>query len=166
VIIGIGGISNSGKSSLAKKISEHYGQLKVTVLCQDDFAIPTPEIPLIRDHRDWEIPASINFNRFYQEILSAAKHSDIVIDEGLFVFYEERLNKLYDKTIYLSISRETFLERKRKDHRWGKEPEWYIKHIWDSHHRFFEKIPERKLAFQLSGEHPIDYASIFQYLDT
>jgi uridine kinase len=165
VIIGIGGISNSGKSRLAKKISEHYAHLKVTILCQDDFAVPTPKIPLIRDHTDWEIPASIDFDRFYNEIISAAKTSDIVIDEGLFVFYEERLNQLYDKTIYMSISLETFLERKRKDLRWGKEPGWYIRHIWENHHLYFEKIQERQEAFQLSGENPIDYLSVFRYLD-
>jgi uridine kinase len=166
VIIGIGGISNSGKSALARKISEHYAHLKVMVLCQDDFAFPTPDIPLIKDHTDWEIPASIDFDGFYNEILQAAKHNDIVIDEGLFVFYEERLNRLYDKTIYMSISRETFMKRKQKDLRWGKEPGWYIKHIWDNHHRYFEKIQERREAFQLSGENPVDYESVFGYLDS
>jgi uridine kinase len=166
MIIGIGGISNSGKSALAEKIREHYPNKKVKVLCQDNFAMPTPEIPKIRDHTDWEIPSSIDFDRFYNQILFEAKNHDIVIDEGLFVFYEERLNRLYDKMIYLSISEETFLERKRQDHRWGIEPEWYVEHIWHNHHRYFEKIAERKAAFQLSGENPVDYESVFRYLES
>jgi len=164
MIIGIGGISNAGKSRLANKIRQYFSDKSVKILCQDDFAVPTREIPKINEHTNWEIPDSIDFDRFYQEILKESKKYDIVIDEGLFVFYDERLNRLYDKTIYLSISRDTFMERKRKDLRWGKEPKWYIEHIWNSHHKFFEKIVERKKAFQLSGENPVDLESVFNFL--
>jgi len=166
MIIGIGGISNAGKSRLAKKIRQHFSDKSVKILCQDDFAVPTHKIPQINEHTNWEIPDSIDFDRFYQEILKESKKYDIVIDEGLFVFYDDRLNRLYDKTIYLSISRNSFMERKKKDLRWGKEPDWYIHHIWDSHHRFFQKIEERKKAFQLSGENPVDLESVFEFLDS
>lgn len=166
MIIGIGGISNAGKSKLAEKIKEHFSGKSVKILCQDNFAVPTHEIPKINEHTNWEIPDSIDFDRFYDEILDESKKYDIVIDEGLFVFYDERLNRLYDKTIYLSISHETFMERKKTDHRWGEEPDWYIEHIWDSHHQFFEKIEERKAAFQLSGENPIDLKSVIDFLES
>ena len=43
------------------------------------------------------------------------------------------MNKLYDKTIFLKIDKETFLNRKKKDLRWGKEPDWYIEYIWENH---------------------------------
>lgn len=166
MIIGIGGISNAGKSKLAAKIKEYYSNKKVKILCQDDFALPTPEIPKLKGHTNWEIPDSIDFDRFYSNILNEANHNDIVIDEGLFVFYEDRLNRLYDKMIYLSISKETFINRKMKDLRWGQEPDWYVEHIWDSHHLFFEKIAKRKEAFQLSGEHPVDFQSVIVYLES
>ena len=165
MVIGIGGISNAGKSLLAKKIKTHFVDRSVMILCQDDFAIPTPKIPKIKAHTNWEIPDSIDFDRFYEKILVEQERYDVVIDEGLFVFYEERLNRLYDKMIYMTISRETFVERKRLDLRWGKEPEWYVEHIWDSHHKYFEKISKRQEAFQLSGENPVDYDSVFAYLD-
>lgn len=165
MIIGIGGISNSGKSALAAKIKDHFSDKKVTILCQDNFAFPTPSIPTINKHTDWEIPESINFDKFVQQVLFESKQNDIVIDEGLFVFYDNRLNLLYDKMIYLTISEKTFLERKHNDLRWGKEPEWYMKHIWDSHQKFFDKIELRKEAFQLSGETPVDLDSVFRYLE-
>ena len=82
------------------------------------------------------------------------------------MFYDDRLNQLYDKMIYLTISKETFLERKSKDLRWGKEPGWYMEHIWDSHQRFFEKVEYRKKAFQVSGENPVDFDSIINYLNS
>lgn len=166
MIIGIGGISNAGKSKLAENIKNHFSDKSVKILCQDNFAMPTPNIPKINEHTNWEIPASIDFDRFYKEILIESKKYDIIIDEGLFVFYEERLNRLYDKMIYMSISQETFVERKMKDLRWGQEPRWYIEHIWKSHHKFFEKVEERKRAFQLSGENPVDLKAVFKFLDS
>ena len=166
MIIGIGGISNAGKTSLAQKIKAHYSDKSVKVLCQDDFAMPTTDIPKINEHTNWEIPASIDFDKFYTQILEENNKHDIVIDEGLFVFYEERLNNLYDKMIYMSVRKETFAARKKLDFRWGEEPGWHVDHIWDSHYRFFEKIQKRKDAFQVSGELPGDIKSVFNYLDS
>lgn len=166
MIIGIGGISNSGKSKLAAVIKEHYPDKKVCILCQDDFAMLTADIPKIKGHTNWEIPESINFNRYYSRIINESKENDIVISEGLFVFYEPRFVKLYDKMIYLSISKDTFYERKKQDFRWGKEPDWYMDHIWDSHFEFCNKIAIRNHAFQLSGENPVDIEKVFAYLET
>lgn len=165
MIIGIGGISNAGKSKLAEEIKQHYSDRRVKVLCQDNFAFPTPEIPKINNHTNWEIPDSIDFDRFVDKVIAESKLNDIVIDEGLFVFYDERLNNLYDKMIYMSIIKETFIKRKNKDLRWGKEPDWYLEHIWNSHQEFFNKIEFRKKAFQLSGENPVDLALVFKYLE-
>ncbi len=148
MIVAIGGISNAGKSKLASKIADFYENQSTIILCQDNYANPTPEIPKINGHTNWEIPESINFNRFYQKIIDSIKLYDIVIVEGLFVFYEQRLIDLYDKSIYLTIDKETFFDRKKKDLRWGKEPEWYMKHIWDSHFKYCDELLARKDAFQ------------------
>jgi len=166
MVIGIGGISTAGKSKLAEKISNFYSEKKVSVLCQDNFAKPTIEIPKINGHTNWEIPESLDFNKFYDKILEEKKLNDIVIAEGLFVFYEERLVKLFDKKIFMSISKRTFLERKSTDLRWGKEPEWYMEHIWASHHAYGRFINERDAAFQLSGEDPVDLSALIKYLES
>ena len=79
MIIGIGGISNAGKSSLAEQIKSHYPDKSVKILCQDNFAFPTHDIPKIKEHTNWEIPASIDFDRFYDKILEESKKHDIVI---------------------------------------------------------------------------------------
>jgi len=164
MIIGIGGISNSGKSRLAEKITTHFPDKNIKVLCQDDFAKPTPDIPKINGHTNWEIPESLDFDRFYNEIVEQSEIHDWVIAEGLFVFYEERLLRLYDKMIFLSISKDTFLERKQLDLRWGKEPGWYMEHIWNSHFDFCNQLLIRNQAFQLSGENPVDVQSVYDYL--
>jgi uridine kinase len=166
MIIGIGGISNAGKSKLAENIKDYFSDKTVKILCQDHFAHPTHTIPKINDHTNWEIPESLDFDKFVKNVIAESKKNDIVIDEGLFVFYDERLNRLYDKMIYLSISKKTFFERKNKDLRWGKEPGWYMEHIWESHQQFFDKIEFRKKAFQLSGENPVDFDAVVKYLES
>lgn len=164
MIIGIGGISNAGKSALAEEIKKHFPGQTVKIRCQDNFAKPTAIIPKINGHTNWEIPDSIDFDRYYNDLINEEKNYDIVIDEGLFVFFDPRFNKLYDKTIFMTLKKKTFFERKRKDFRWGPEPDWYMKHIWDSHKTFCKKIEMRKRAFLCPGENPVDYQAVFNYL--
>jgi uridine kinase len=166
MIIAIGGISNAGKSILAERIAGYYKDKSTIILCQDNYANPTSEIPKIAGHTNWEIPESINFDRFYNKIIECAEKYYIVIAEGLFVYYEPRLIELFDKRIYITVDKETFLDRKRKDMRWGKEPEWYIEHIWESHFKFCKKVQTRRDAFQVSGADPVDIDPVIQYLET
>lgn len=166
MVIGIGGISTAGKSKLANRLKEYFSDKKVSVLCQDNYAMPTSQIPKINGHTNWEIPESLDFDRFYKLILEEKKKNDIVVAEGLFVFYEKRLNELFDKKIFMAISKETFLERKSIDLRWGKEPEWYMEHIWNSHHEYCAELDKELNAFQLSGENPVEMDELIQYLES
>ncbi len=136
MIIGIGGISNAGKSNLARRIKNYYSSKKVTILCQDDFAMPTEKIPLIKDHVDWERPESINFPLYEKTVNETIDNSDILIIEGIFAFYKESITKLIDKKIFLTLDRRFFFMRKNIDLRWGKEPDWYIEHIWNNHEKY------------------------------
>ncbi len=137
MIIGIGGISNAGKSFLANLIKiELEKKYKIKVLCQDDFIKPESKIPQINGLTDWEHPSSINHEMYYQAISREAKNNDILISEGLFAFYSDKLTALYHKNIFLYIDKETFISRKKDDLRWGKVPDWYIQHIWDSYLRY------------------------------
>ena len=169
MVIAIGGISNAGKSRLAKQLAKYYRYQKkksVIILCQDDYARPTPEIPKIKGHTDWEIPASIDYDKYYEAVTKSIKQYDVVIAEGLFVYYDTRLVNVYDKFIYITINKETFVERKRKDLRWGKEPEWYIEHIWQNNNKYCLQMEERNKAFQLSGVLPLDLESVINYLES
>ncbi|PIQ34602.1 MAG: hypothetical protein COW63_03480 [Bacteroidetes bacterium CG18_big_fil_WC_8_21_14_2_50_41_14] len=141
MVIGIGGVSNAGKSTLARNLKKVFHEVDVVSLCQDDFAFPTSEIPKINGHTDWECTYSIDFDRFYKEALRQINLHELVILEGIFAFQDERLNKLMDVKLFLALSKEEFLSRKNKDIRWGKEPDWYVEHIWDSHQKYCRQHP-------------------------
>ena len=131
-IIGIGGISRSGKSFLAREVASFLSgsERGVKVLDQDDFVMPEGRIPVIRNHVDWESPDSIDFEKFKTAITDSAQKHDFVIAEGLMVFWYPDVFQLFDYTIFIQLNRAEFIMRKQSDLRWGEEPDWYIDHIW------------------------------------
>ncbi len=165
MVIGIGGVSNAGKTTLASRLKKQLEPLQVKVLCQDDFAKPITEIPRIGGHIDWEIPESIDMVKYYKHILEAQRTNDIVIAEGLFAFCDNHFNRHYDKRIFLTINKKTFWERKSKDFRWGKEPDWYMEHIWQSHFRcgVLKEVNSKTLV--VSGENMVDLDKLVPFLE-
>ena len=144
MIIGIGGASRSGKTSLALSIQknlEDQGQTSI-VISQDTYIFDEKDIPKVRDRIDWEHPESIDFEGFKDAILHARATFSHVIAEGLFCFYDRDIVNLFDKKYFIDISKDTFLKRKSEDTRWGFEPAWYIEHIWKSYLKYGRNILE------------------------
>lgn len=164
MIIGIGGVSNAGKSSLAKQLQRALSPVSIAIICQDNYTIPTNKIRKTGDHIDWEAPQSIDFKAFRTAISEAGKSHDHVIAEGLLALFDNETTALYDKLIYLKISKETFFNRKQLDLRWGKEPEWYIKHIWQSFERYGMIQNGVSDVLVIDAEKPFDINAVTEYL--
>ena len=165
MIIGIGGVSRSGKSSLAVLTEGLYPEKIVSILCQDDFVFPLPQIPEIKGEIDWECPESIDFNHFYKVLKEASLLNDIIIAEGLLVFNKPEIESLFDKKIFISISEEAFRKRKIIDKRWGSFPDWYVDHIWKSFLKYGKIESGRKEFLYVSGEKEFDKGEIKNYLE-
>ena len=165
MLIGIGGISNAGKSTLASKIKYHYSSKKVVVLCQDNYVFPKDKIPLIKDHIDWECPKSIDFNYYEKVVMEAIIKNDVVIIEGIFVFYKENINKYIDRKILLTLDRNNFFSRKSNDLRWGKESDWYISNIWNSNKKYYN-ISALKDSLKIKADKDIDLEMVIDFLET
>ncbi|MFK5856615.1 MAG: hypothetical protein QM503_10820 [Bacteroidota bacterium] len=165
MVIGIGGISNAGKSSLARRVKSYYSSKKVIILCQDDYAFPNNKIPLIRDHIDWECPESIDFNLYEKVVIDAIEEYDIVIAEGIFAFHKDSTTKLFNKNIFLTLDRRFFFMRKNTDLRWGKEPDWYIEHIWNNHNMYCKQnIPKDTLIMRAGRTISLD--NVIEFVET
>ena len=164
MIIGIGGISNAGKSSLANLIKLQFeNDFKVKILCQDDFINPQEEIAKINGITDWEYPDSINHKMYLQAVKRESLNNDIVISEGLFAFYDDELSDLYDKKIFLYVDKGVFKNRKSKDLRWGEIPDWYMEHIWGSYEKF-GKAKDFSEIKKINAEHLFNIKEIQDYL--
>jgi uridine kinase len=166
MIIAIGGSSTAGKSTLAAKIGEVYDHKKVKIFCQDSYVKPEPEIPLIRNHIDWEVPASIDFKKFYKAIVIASEQYEVVIAEGLMIYYHRQTVDLFNKRLFVDIDKETFLKRKARDLRWGKEPPWYMEHIWESYQKYGTVPPVLNDVFKVDGRRSIDIYSVIKFLES
>ncbi len=164
MIIGIGGASTSGKSWLATKIKSRNPGKKVKLLCQDDFVLASSQLPHIRDHIDWEIPESINFDRYLEAVMRCYIGYDIVIAEGLMVFHDRRLVRLFDKKIFIEISKSTFMKRKVDDLRWGQEPDWYIEHIWESYLKYGRIQMDDPSYLIVKGDGIIDLERVYEFV--
>ena len=164
MIVGIGGVSRSGKSALAQKIRAWFPNAKVTILDQDDFIRDVEQIPRIKGEIDWECPESIDFERYLTAVLEAARKSDLVIAEGLMAYYDQRLVTLMDKKIFLTIPYRIFVRRKRNDMRWGPFPEWYIDHIWESYLKYGMPPRGDTGILMLPGDVPFDKKKILDFL--
>lgn len=163
-IIGIGGVSRAGKTSLAQHINDWFPDKRVKILHQDDFINPIPKIPLIKGQTDWEIPESLDFIAFRDEILYAKDKYDYVLAEGLMVYWNPEVCQLFDKKIFIEISKNTFLNRKTLDQRWENEPNWYIEHIWQSHFKY-GRVPEQmRDVLCMSGENQFISGIVMNYI--
>ncbi|MEP0986651.1 hypothetical protein [Ekhidna sp.] len=148
-IIGIGGVSRSGKSSLAQKIKDRLSDRQVLLLDMDDFVFSASDIPKINGKTDWERPESVDFNQILSEVQNSRRNYDIIIVEGILAFANDALRSGYDLTIQIQLSKETFLLRRKKEQRWGDEPDWYLEHVWDSYLKWGQF---QEADMQLSGE--------------
>jgi nicotinamide/nicotinate riboside kinase len=139
---------------------------KAIIFHQDDFVFSETIIPKIRNRTDWESPQSIDFQLFREVIEELQGKFDVIISEGLFAFYDEKANKLYDKKINVKISKRTFLIRRSIDTRWGYEPTWFMDHVWQSFKIFGKPPKDMKQILDVSGEDEFEMKKIIKYLET
>lgn len=163
-IIGIGGVSNSGKSRIARKIRGFFKDETVRILHQDNYVQDETMIPKISGKTDWECPESLDFTGFKNAIEKAAMDYDIVIAEGLMVFYHDAINSLFNRRIFAEIPRIVFFKRKEKDLRWGKEPSWYVEHIWESYRKYGMLNLDRYPVLKVRGDRPLDEQALHNFI--
>lgn len=166
MIVGIGGVSRAGKTTLANLMAKLFlarGK-SVSIIHQDEYVYDEQVLPRIRDRLDWEHPSTIRVTDFRNAIENASKENDLVIAEGLLCFYGSEVLELMDRKILVTISKETFLVRKKEDLRWGSEPDpdWYMEHIWDSYQKYGK--PQTDEYFTIDGNQYFDLITVVQYI--
>lgn len=160
-IIGIGGVSRSGKSMLATKLKQLLSAKRVLHIDMDEYVLPEDELPKIKGHFNYEVPESIDYNRIIAWIKLNESNYDAIIIEGILAFANESLNQLYDMTMCMRISKSTYLNRRKVETRWGKEPDWYIEYVWDAHQKYGLN---HKSHYILSGEKEVSEKDLIDIL--
>jgi uridine kinase len=164
MILAIGGVSNAGKSTLATEIQDVLPEKKISIICQDDFIADEKFFPMINGRPDWEHPESIDHEKFMHSITWHHKQDNLVIAEGLLVFHHPETLRMFDKGIFIEIERHTFLQRKNNDFRWGPQPDWYLRHIWESYMKHGQAENCSFPLLRIRGDQPFDMTAIRQFI--
>ena len=162
--IGIGGVSRAGKTTLSNYILKLYPNKRSLIIPMDEYVHDKEKIPRIKDRIDWETPASVDYERIKKKIEESLNDYDLVITEGILIFYSEEVNKLFDKRIFLDIPKSLFYIRRHSDTRWGKEPKWYIDYVWESYIKYGQLKESFSDTLYISGHGDFSALMIDEYL--
>jgi uridine kinase len=107
-VIGIGGGSASGKSTVAKELASRLMPRRVTVVNQDRYFWETSLLPRAgspdggREWPDYNQPASFDFARLRADLREMkGSAADVVILEGILVLCDEELRELMDLKVFV-----------------------------------------------------------------
>ena len=146
LVIGITGISRSGKSTLAKKLAEFYNTKNV--LYMDDFLVHKGILKTDNKWKngtspiaDWEDPNCYDIDKFIyklEELKSNRNYTtnlnnNIIIVEGFLLFSRKDVFDLVDYKIYIDIDKEVARER-RKSTKFYHSDYYFDEYIWKGFH--------------------------------
>jgi uridine kinase len=162
--IGIGGVSRAGKTTLSNYIVSLYPNKKSLIIAMDDYVNEQEKIPRIKDRIDWETPDSVDYKKIEEKIEDSLNEYDLVITEGILIFYSEELNRLFDKRIFIDIPKSLFYIRRHSDRRWGEEPKWYVDYVWESYIKYGKLNETFSDTLYISGQDDFSALTIDEYL--
>lgn len=158
-LVGISGGSASGKTRFLKALSEQFAFKDVCIVSQDNYYKPALEHARDENgHINYDLPQCIDLDRFYTDLhaLMTGKSIEIqeyrfqhkeqfgrtltlapapiIITEGLFIFYEERIRNLFDLKIFIEANTEIQYKRRlKRDTEERNIPADFVKYQWDMH---------------------------------
>jgi len=136
IVILISGGSGSGKTTLAGLLCRYIGSENCLFISQDNYYFDiSKESDSFKKHYNYDIPDAIDFESLVNDVgilknggaIKARKYDfvskevrynafmitkDVIVVEGLFSLYDERLMKLSDCSIFIDVSVEVRLERR------------------------------------------------------
>lgn len=126
------------------------------------------QMPKIKGEIDWETPDIMDFDTFVKQIQLSKRQHQITIVEGFLIYHDPRVIKELDKTIFMNISKEIFLQRRKQHNEWSDNTcgaDWYLDYIWESYQQHGQLPKEiEKTSLILNGERHVDMDSVMKYI--
>lgn len=159
MIIGICGGSGSGKTTLLKRLSKYYSDLNPVIFSMDNYYRPLNQQKVDANGKiNFDLPTAldedlladdlqnlvngnpIEVKEYYfnappdKNVLITLYPSDLIIVEGLFLFYFKKVKELLDYSIFIDVHPSTQLDRRlyRDQETRGYSRE-AILYQWDNH---------------------------------
>jgi len=168
-LICVAGSTGSGKSTLVYGLQERFPEL-IEVIYFTDYQKPIEQVPVYHGMKNWDCPEAIDFNKLFSDLKLLKKGKDIkimtknekynpsysknwkrvthtvrakkiIFIEGYMSLSNRRVRELYDLSIFLDLSREERMNRRRTK----KQSQEYIdKILLPMQERYVE--PTKELA--------------------
>lgn len=158
-LVGISGGSASGKTSFLKALKERFTEREVCIISQDNYYKLAFEHQLDENgHINFDLPECVDLDAFAEDLsklhrgetiyrneylfqhenqqgeLLTFEPAPIIVCEGLFIFYYERIFNQFDLKIFISAEEEIALERRlKRDVAERNISEEFVLYQWKNH---------------------------------
>lgn len=148
LIIGLSGATNSGKTTLTLKLKQAFSAMDT--LCQDTYFLE-PDDERLKEfivpevgHANWEQVGAMDMEAMMRDVKTWTTESEasgsfqvdrhsipILLIEGFLIFNHSELTTYFHKKYFLTIDRETCVERRRQRHYNPPDvPGYFEKVVW------------------------------------
>ncbi len=119
-VVGIGGCSASGKSTLSDRLEERLADYKVKVFHMDKYFREPSERPEVvgildgRTYRDDNHPDTLDLDRLHADVAAVreAGDVDVVLIEGMFILWDQAMAPLLDLKVFVDCDQDERLRRR------------------------------------------------------
>ena len=177
VVVGIGGATNSGKTTVCRRLSSAIG---AEVFNCDKYFLPedspkhTP-LPQFNGHANWDILSAIDMESLREDVEhwihrhSSSKLNNnnngnsaavvpVLFVEGILVLNHPPLERLFDFKYYFTVTKEQCEARRNLRHYEPPDPVGYFDGVvWPEHLKYKEELIGRQDITFISGDHDLDY---------
>lgn len=162
-VIGIGGTSNGGKTSLVERISKSFPNSHC--IHMDDYFYSQDEIPYDKElgHKNYDIVEAIDFQKLSRDVISWTQiqkethintKSSLLFVEGILVLNHKPLSQLFDMRFCMAISKNECIKRRLKRKYPTPDPEGYFDNcLWPQYLKYSREIDKGDII-RLNGELP------------
>lgn len=119
-VVGIGGCSASGKSTLSDRLEERLEGYRVKVFHMDKYFREPSERPEIvgildgRTYRDDNHPNTMDLDRLHADVAAVREKEDVdvVLIEGMFILWDQAMAPLLDLKVFVDCDQDERLRRR------------------------------------------------------
>nr|XP_039256976.1 nicotinamide riboside kinase 1-like [Styela clava] len=163
-VVGIGGVSNGGKTTLAEGLGRclENEEFNVTVIHQDIYFKEEKDVPLHEsgEFGRWDEMIAFDMDTMVKDVkniiekMKNTEKSSVLIIEGILIFNHRELNSLFNMRFVFTLTKEEAKKRRlTREYEPSDTPNIFEYHVWPMYIQYLAELRKIKVNFnELDGE--------------